>query len=107
LQSDRSLIGITFITALVGLAALGTIIGIVREQVWARWLAIAIYGLVGLGSVNVFIQSIGALISRNAYRGTEAIMLLRSTDYSSALTRICMVGIGITLILQKPENQGD
>ncbi len=107
---DRSIIGMAVLSSLLGLAALVAILGIARDKIWAKWLTIAIYGFVGLNAIASLIYDAGN--SLNSLNGGGARELRFSLGLSSAvnnlnaLTRLCMVGIGIVLVSQKPESQG-
>lgn len=106
LSRDRTLVGVAFLTSLLGLAALVAILGIVRDQVWAKWLTISIYGFVGLNAIGSFVYHIGNMVNSNGFGEVQAALMLSSAVSNlSALTRICMAGIGVVLVLQKPESQ--
>jgi hypothetical protein len=83
-MGDRSFVGLIVFSVLTMLAIVIGILGIIKEKSWARWIVVAIYGLVAFYELGVL----------NRY------LLIN-------LLKIVMAVLGIILILQKPKVQED
>lgn len=94
-SNDRSLMGILVLFYLYILWIMLVVIGIVKDQIWAKWLAVVTYGL----TIFVGFNSLTSL--RNMATDT-AVLTLTTALLLNVLPMLVIAILGIILILKKP-----
>jgi hypothetical protein len=89
-----------FRSVAVGVAGILAILGIAKEKLWARWIAIAIHSLYIFLSIEGLVSSFSLEPALSAFNpiGSNAIIALRVGRVIMAIISL----VGIILLLKKP-----